>query len=106
MVRGSAYARQKKQYDKAIADFSKAIDLDPERPTHWADRGHAYALKGDMARAMIARTIRAHLDKELLLRPKGIKVLSLFFIDKVDNYRAYNAEGEALKGPYAVMFEQ
>ncbi|WP_229839121.1 restriction endonuclease, partial [Deinococcus piscis] len=52
------------------------------------------------------RTIREHLDKELLLRPKGIKVLSLFFIDKVENYRAYDEAGEVVKGPYATIFEE
>jgi type III restriction enzyme len=40
---------------------------------------------------MIRRTIREHLDKEKLLRPKGIKVLSLFFIDAVERYRQYDA---------------
>ena len=34
-------------------------------------------------REMIRRTIREHLDKEKRLRPQGIKVLSLFFIDEV-----------------------
>ncbi len=38
---------------------------------------------------MIRRTIKEHLDKELRLRPQGIKVLSLFFIDAVENYRRY-----------------
>ena len=36
-------------------------------------------------RKQIAATIEKHLDKELILNPKGIKVLSLFFIDKVSN---------------------
>ncbi|MDO4246389.1 MAG: DEAD/DEAH box helicase family protein [Deinococcus sp.] len=85
-----------------------ALELKVPGDVLWLGVGqeHGGVKADDMARAMIARTIRAHLDKELLLRPKGIKVLSLFFIDKVDNYRAYNAEGEAVKGPYAVMFEQ
>jgi type III restriction enzyme len=38
-------------------------------------------------RQMIRRTIREHLEKEKALRPKGIKVLSLFFIDAVERYR-------------------
>ncbi|MBB5235514.1 type III restriction-modification system endonuclease [Deinococcus budaensis] len=59
----------------------------------------------DLARAMISRTIREHLDKELLLRPRGIKVLSLFFIDRVSNYRTYSDNGEPGNGPYADLFE-
>jgi restriction endonuclease len=57
-------------------------------------------------RQMIRRTIREHLDKELRLRPRGIKVLSLFFIDAVDRYRSYDADGNAVKGVYAKIFEE
>ena len=49
-------------------------------------------------REMIRRTIKEHLDKEKRLRPQGIKVLSLFFIDAVDRYRQYDADGNAVKG--------
>lgn len=57
-------------------------------------------------RQMIRRTIREHLDKELRLRQHGIKVLSLFFIDAVDRYRAYDEDGNVIKGPYALAFEE
>ncbi|MDR5763817.1 MULTISPECIES: type III restriction-modification system endonuclease [unclassified Caballeronia] len=57
-------------------------------------------------REMIRRTIREHLEKEKVLRPKGIKVLSLFFIDAVERYRQYDAEGNAAKGDYARVFEE
>lgn len=57
-------------------------------------------------REMIRRTIREHLDKEMRLRPMGIKVLSLFFIDAVDKYRQYDADGQPVKGVYAQMFEE
>lgn len=53
-------------------------------------------------RAQIRRTIEAHLDKELRYTGKGIKVLSLFFIDKVDKYR----HEDGSKGIYAKMFEE
>jgi type III restriction enzyme len=59
-----------------------------------------------LKRLMIRRTIVEHLDKELRLAPLGIKVLSLFFIDVVEHYRAYSADGVAIKGKYAVMFEE
>jgi type III restriction enzyme len=57
-------------------------------------------------REMIRRTIKEHLDKEKRLRPQGIKVLSLFFIDAVDRYRKYDADGNAQKGDYALIFEE
>ncbi len=60
----------------------------------------------DLQRQMIRRTIEEHLDKEQRLRPKGIKVLSLFFIDAVDRYRQYDEDGNSVKGVYAKMFEQ
>lgn len=57
-------------------------------------------------REMIRRTIREHLDKEKRLRPQGIKVLSLFFIDEVAKYRSYDADGNSVKGEYARIFEE
>ena len=57
-------------------------------------------------RQMIRRTIREHLDKEKRLRPQGIKVLSLFFIDAVERYRRYDEAGIPIKGEYARMFEE
>lgn len=57
-------------------------------------------------REMIRRTIKEHLDKEKRLRPQGIKVLSLFFIDAVDKYRRYDADGNPVKGDYALIFEE
>jgi type III restriction enzyme len=55
---------------------------------------------------MIKRTIKEHLDKEKRLRPQGIKVLSLFFIDAVDKYRQYDGEGNKVNGDYARIFEE
>src|SRR6056297_1269516 len=57
-------------------------------------------------RLQISKTIEEHLDKELRLNPKGIKVLSLFFIDRVENYRTYDEEGNPGKGKYALWFEE
>ena len=55
---------------------------------------------------MISRTIREHFDKEKRLRPQGIKVLSLFFVDAVERYRSYDEERNPVKGDYALMFEK
>ena len=57
-------------------------------------------------RALINKTIEAHLDKELILNPQGIKVLSLFFIDSVSKYRLYDEEGNPSLGEYAKIFEE
>lgn len=54
----------------------------------------------------IRKTIEEHLDKELVLNKQGIKVLSLFFIDRVRNYRYYDENGISQKGIYAEMFEK
>lgn len=59
-----------------------------------------------LKRLQIEATIRAHLDKELKLNKLGIKILSLFFIDRVDNYRTYNEDGTYNKGKFALMFEE
>ena len=67
----------------------------------------AGSLSNDLLkREQIRMTIEAHLDKEIVLNPQGIKVLSLFFIDKVANYREYDAEGNRQNGKYARIFEE
>lgn len=57
-------------------------------------------------REMIRRTIREHLEKEKFLRPQGIKVLTLFFVDEVAKYRQYDEDGNPVKGEYARIFEE
>lgn len=61
-----------------------------------------------LKRLMIRRTIKEHLDKELAFaaNKKQIKVLSLFFIDKVENYRQYDEGGNPMPGKYHKMFEE
>lgn len=62
----------------------------------------------EIKRLMIRRTIKEHLDKELTFaaNKQPIKVLSLFFIDSVEHYRQYDEAGNAVKGKYALMFEE
>ncbi|MGI6724138.1 MAG: type III restriction-modification system endonuclease [Arcobacteraceae bacterium] len=57
-------------------------------------------------RLQIRKTIEEHLDKEMRLNQKGIKILSLFFIDRVTNYREYDKDGTPKKGKYAQWFEE
>lgn len=59
----------------------------------------------EIKKDQIEETIREHLNKELKLAEKNIKVLSLFFIDEVKNYREYGDDGPQ-KGKYAIWFEK
>lgn len=59
-----------------------------------------------MQRVQIRETIRAHFDKEKELFNRGIKCLSLFFIDEVANYRQYDDEGNEVKGKFQRIFEE
>ncbi len=59
-----------------------------------------------LRRIQIRETILSHIQRERQLFYKGIKVLSLFFIDEVANYREYDAAGQPVGGRYAVMFEE
>ncbi|MDW7675587.1 MAG: DEAD/DEAH box helicase family protein, partial [Bacillota bacterium] len=57
-------------------------------------------------RIQIRETIKSHLERERLLFHKGIKVLSLFFIDEVAKYKQYDKDGSVFNGDYAQMFEE
>lgn len=59
-----------------------------------------------LRRIQIRETILSHIQRERQLFYKGIKVLSLFFIDEVANYREYDAAGQPVNGKYAIMFEE
>lgn len=55
---------------------------------------------------MIRETIKEHLKKEYMMREQGIKVLSLFFIDKVANYLNYDENGNEIEGQFAKWFDE
>jgi type III restriction enzyme len=86
------------------------IDCTPDRECIEFDDGQFLPLnkafgavnENTIKRAQIRRTVEAHLEKELRYTERGIKVLTLFFIDEVAKYRT--TEGE--KGIYAEMFEE
>lgn len=72
---------------------------------------YAGDVKGDVGelhfrRIQIRETIRSHFERERALFHKGIKVLSLFFIDEVAKYRQYDEDGTEKNGIYAEMFEE
>lgn len=60
----------------------------------------------DMRRIQIRETILSHFQKEEKLYNKGIKTLSLFFIDEVAKYRQYDEDGNELLGEYGKIFEE
>lgn len=57
-------------------------------------------------RIQIRETILSHIERERQLFHKGIKVLSLFFIDEVAKYKQYDESGQAINGIYANIFEE
>jgi type III restriction enzyme len=59
-----------------------------------------------LRRIQIRETIISHIEWERQLFTKGIKVLSLFFIDEVAKYKQYDTDGNALGGIYARIFEE
>ena len=59
-----------------------------------------------LRRIQIRETILSHIQRERELFYKGIKVLSLFFIDEVAKYKQYDEAGQPLNGSYAEMFEE
>jgi type III restriction enzyme len=62
-------------------------------------------MRADVWRTQIKHTIKRHLEKELQVQERGIKVLSLFFVDRVANYRDYDDLGRPVKGKFAEVFE-
>lgn len=63
-------------------------------------------LNDEVMKFQIRKTVEEHLKKEKRLNKLGIKVLSLFFIDKVANYRHYDSVGNPNKGKFAEWFEE
>lgn len=72
----------------------------------WKGEVYGDSAEEDMRRVQIRETIRSHLEKEEALFTRGIKCLSLFFIDEVARYRAYNDDGEELTVGYGKIFEE
>ena len=87
---------------------NESLELRVPGDERWLQPGEAHGAVDSQAvhREMIRWAIQQHLDKEKRLHPQGIKVLTLFFIDKVANYRDYDADGNPVKGEYARIFEE
>jgi type III restriction enzyme len=63
-------------------------------------------LTDEVMKVQLRKTIEEHFLKERKFQDKGIKVLSLFFIDRVANYRSYGPDGNPVKGKFALWFEE
>lgn len=63
-------------------------------------------LSEEILREMVDATVENHFKKEKELVTKGIKVLSIFFVDKVSNYRSYDASNNPVQGKFAIWFEE
>ena len=105
---GRAVYRDSRIGEIRVGKGNAFLELRVPGGEHYLQAGEAWGDVDDSAiqRQMIRRTIREHLDKEKRLRPQGIKVLSLFFIDTVERYRGYDATGNPVKGDYAEIFEE
>jgi type III restriction enzyme len=68
--------------------------------------GEYGGMREDVWKAQIRKTVEKHLVKELQVRKLGLKVLSLFFIDRVANYRSYDDVGQPVAGKFAQEFEE
>ena len=63
-------------------------------------------MRDELMKQQIDRTIEEHFEKEKKYKERGIKVLSLFFIDRVANYRIYDTTGNPKSGKFANWFEE
>ena len=82
-----------------ILEFENGLTLIPGQVT-------GDVSEKELRRIQIREAIKAHLDKETQLFTQGVKVLTLFFIDKVANYRVYADDNEGTSGEYAKIFEE
>lgn len=89
-------------------------DIDPYTNTILFINGeemHQGEVMGDVSertiqRVQIRQTIESHFQKEQYLFERGIKTLSLFFIDEVAHYKGYNEEGQVVPGYLWTLFEE
>lgn len=115
-VGDSLYAESKELSQYKGFDISEIFPGSEKQPTPYVTFTNGVTLykgevRGDaneenMQRVQIRETIKAHLEKERKLYKRGIKCLSLFFIDEVAKYRKYDADGNPEKGVFQRIFEE
>jgi len=92
--------------DISVVEGDEFIDFTSKE--EFVDLGKSIGGVDELAlkRLQIAKTIEKHFEREMVLNAQAIKVLSLFFLDKVANYRVYDEEGKQGLGVYGQMFEE
>ena len=107
------YVKSGERYDYRDGYIVQNIDCTPG--SEYIEFNHGRLLElgleigglgDDLMRAQVYETVEQHLKKERALKGKGIKVLSLFFIDRVANYRIYNEDGTTSFGKIGQWFEE
>lgn len=80
--------------------FANNVILEPQQEKD--------GIHDDVLKEQIRQTVEEHFKKERNLQKQGmnVKVLSLFFIDKVANYRYYDEHGNRQNGKLAQWFEE
>jgi len=87
------------------------LSIEPESvelfPHGWLQAGETIGGSNDsIYREMIRETIREHLRKETMLRPHGIKVLSLFFVDRVASFLGEGYNNDTADGDFVTWFDE
>lgn len=99
----AAYKNGFEVQDISAEPGNEYIDFNAGRLYLNQERG---GIKDDLTELQIRNTIKKHLDKELQVRGRGIKILSLFFLDRVANYRTYDEGGKSGPGKFSTVFEK
>ena len=84
--------------DYEYLEFNQGLTIEPNQSLGGIDE--------DLMKQQIWETVEQHLKKERALKGRGIKVLSLFFIDRVSNYRIYNDDNTYSLGKFGKWFEE
>ena len=107
------YAKSRERYAYRDGYIVQNIDCTPGSQyiefNHGTLLEHGREIGGlgdDLMRAQVYETVEQHLKKERGLKGKGIKVLSLFFVDRVANYRVHNVDGTVSLGKIGRWFEE
>ncbi|VAW45126.1 Type III restriction enzyme, res subunit:DEAD/DEAH box helicase, N-terminal, partial [hydrothermal vent metagenome] len=92
--------------DISVVEGDEFIDFTSKEA--FVDLGRSIGGVDELAlkRLQIAKTIEKHFEREMVLNAQGIKVLTLFFLDRVANYRVYDEEGKQGLGVYGQIFEK
>ncbi|WP_263069673.1 restriction endonuclease [Enterobacter huaxiensis] len=91
----------------SIAAFGESASIELTPNGNLLHQGESLGgATGAIYKEMIRETVREHLRKEAMLRPKGIKVLSLFFVDKVVSFLGDGVNNEDANGEFTKCFDE